>query len=156
VPKYYSTSKAHALSSQALCVSLDRWILDSGASHHMTHSHELLTSTSKCSISHIAVGDSTQMDVCGFGIVQLYKGCINDVLFVPNISTNILSIYQICHSGNGKKIDFSPNDVIIRELQNTYIIVASGIVDHSSRLYRFSSFDTSFGSSFLAHANSLQ
>jgi hypothetical protein len=51
VPKPSSTSKGHALSAQALYASSDSWILDSGASHHMTHSHELLASTSECSIS---------------------------------------------------------------------------------------------------------
>jgi hypothetical protein len=59
IPKPSSTSKGHVLSTQALYASSDSWILDSGASNHMTHSHELLASTSKCSISQIAVGDST-------------------------------------------------------------------------------------------------
>jgi hypothetical protein len=87
--------------------------------------------------------------------VQLDKGCINDVLLVPDISANLLSIYQICHSGNGKTIEFSPNDVIIRELQNPDIVVASGKVDHSSRLYKFASFESSLGSSFIAHVDAL-
>jgi hypothetical protein len=46
VPKPSSSGKGHALSAQDLYASLDSWILDSGASHHMTHSHELLPSTS--------------------------------------------------------------------------------------------------------------
>jgi hypothetical protein len=69
IPKPSSTSKGHALSAQALYASSDSWILDSGASHHMTHSHESLASTSERSISRIAIGDSTQLDVCGFGIM---------------------------------------------------------------------------------------
>jgi hypothetical protein len=64
--------------------------------------------------------------------MQLDDGCINDVLLVPDISTNLLSIYQICHSGDGKTIEFSPNDVVIRELHNPDIVVSSGRVDHSS------------------------
>jgi hypothetical protein len=67
VPKPSSSGKGHALSAQALYASSNSWILDSGASHHMTHSHELFPSTSDCSISHIAVGDSTQLDVLGSG-----------------------------------------------------------------------------------------
>jgi hypothetical protein len=51
VPKPSSSGKWHALSAQDLYASLNNWILDSGASHHMTHSHELFPSTSKCSIS---------------------------------------------------------------------------------------------------------
>ena len=59
VPKPSYASKGHALSSQVVYAYSNSWILDSGASHHMTHSHELFTSTSECSISRIAVGDST-------------------------------------------------------------------------------------------------
>jgi hypothetical protein len=59
VPKPSSTSKGHALSTQSLYAFSDSWIFDYGASHHMTHSHELLASISKCNISQITVGDST-------------------------------------------------------------------------------------------------
>ena len=95
------------------------------------------------------------MDVCGSSIVQLDKGCINDVILDPDTSANILSIYHICDSSIGKTIVLSPNDVIIRELQNTYIVVASVKVDHSSPLYKFSSFESSSGSFFIAHADAL-
>jgi hypothetical protein len=95
VSKPSSTGKGHALSARALYASLDSWIFDSGASHHMTHSNELLPSTSDCSISQISIGDSTQLDVLGSGTVQLDEGCINDVLLVPDISANLLSIYHI-------------------------------------------------------------
>lgn len=44
-------------------------------------------------------------------------GYINNVLLVPEISANLLSIYQICHSGNGKTVEFSPNEVVIMILQ---------------------------------------
>jgi hypothetical protein len=48
--------------------------------------------------------------------MQLDDGCFNDVLLVHDISANLLSIYQICHFGDGKIIDFFPNDVVIREI----------------------------------------
>jgi hypothetical protein len=56
VLKSSSTSKGLA---QALYESSDSWILDFGASHHITHSHELLASTFECSISQIEIRDST-------------------------------------------------------------------------------------------------
>jgi hypothetical protein len=87
--------------------------------------------------------------------MQLDKRCINDVLLVLEISTNLLSIYQICHSSNGKTINLSPNDVIIRELQNSDIVVASGKAYHSSRLYKYATFESSLGSSFIAHVDAL-
>ena len=63
VSKPSSSGKGHALFAQDLCASLDSWIFDSGASHHMTHSNEFLASTSNCRISQIAIGDSTQLEV---------------------------------------------------------------------------------------------
>jgi hypothetical protein len=74
--------------------------------------------------------------------MQLDKGWINDVLLVPDIFANLLSIYQICHFGNGKKIEFYPNDVIIQEIQNLDIVIAFVKVDDSYWLYKFTSFET--------------
>ena len=62
--------------------------------------------------------------------MQLNHGYINDVLIVLDIYANILSIYQICHSGDGITITFSPNDIVIQELQNLDIVVSYGRVDH--------------------------
>ena len=58
-------------------------------------------------------------------------------------------------SSNGERITVSPYDVLIRELQNQDIVVASGRVDHSSRLYRLASFEPSPVFSFIAHVDSL-
>ena len=66
--------------------------------------------------------------------MQLDDGCINNVLFVPEISANLLSIYQIFHSGDGKTIEFSPNNVVVRDLQDPDTIVADGKADHGSQL----------------------
>lgn len=112
-----SIDKRHALSAQAICKCTDNWILDSGASHHMTSCQDLLPSTSPSYISQIVVGDSTQLQVLGSGTVQMTLGCINNVLLIPEISANLLFIYQICHSGNGKTVEFSPNEVVIMILQ---------------------------------------
>lgn len=68
----------------------------------MTHCHQRFLSTFDSSILEIAVGESKQLDVLGSTIIQLDNKCFNNVLLVPNISTNLLSIYQICHSFNGK------------------------------------------------------
>jgi hypothetical protein len=120
----------------------------------MNHSQELFPSTYECIVSHIAVGDFTQLDVLGSDTKQLDKRHINDVFFL-DIFANILSTYQICHFGNGKIIDFSPNGVVIRELQNPNIVVAYGKVDHSSQLYKFVSFNYPSCPSFITHVYSL-
>ncbi len=90
----------------------------------------------------------------GSGTVTLAEGSLQDVLCVPDILMNLLSIYQICHSSFGK-IEFSPHDVVIWDLHDLEMIVATGSVDSASCLYRFDGFESSddTGSCLVAHAN---
>ena len=98
----------------------------------MTYTSQSLQSTSNCRISQIEVGNSSQPDVQGSGSVQLDDGCFTNVLLVPEISANLLSIYQICHSGDGKTVELSLNNVVVQDLQDIDTIVAYGQVDHGS------------------------
>ena len=98
----------------------------------MTHSNELLPSTYNCIIFQIAIGDSSQLDVNnGSSIMQLNDGCVNDPLFIHDISPNLLSIYQIFHSSYAKIATYSPIDVFIQELQNEEIVVVSRRVNQN-------------------------
>ena len=49
------------------------------------------------------------LSVVGYGTIQVDNGHFNDVLCVPSLSCNHLSIYQITHSGEGKTVEFSPH-----------------------------------------------
>ena len=59
------------------------------------------------------------------------------------ISTNLLSIFQICHSSSRKKVEFSPHDVVIQDPHDPELIVAIGSVDLQSHLYQFDGFKSS-------------
>jgi len=50
---------------------------------------------------------------------------MNNILFVLEISTNLLYIYQILHFGNGKTIDLFHDNVAIQEIENLDINVPS-------------------------------
>ena len=63
----------------------------------------------------------------------------NNVLYVPSLSTNLLSVYKISHSGSRKIVKFTPDSVFIWDSM-TRGIVAIGIVDFSTCLYSFSHF----------------
>ena len=56
---------------------------------------------------------------------------------------NLLSVYQITHSGEGKTTKFSPHDVVIKDLRDPRHILATRIVDDSTRLYKFEKFVSS-------------
>ena len=50
--------------------------------------------------------------------MQFVDGCKNDVLLVLEIFTNLLSIYQNFHFGDGKTMKFTPHVVVIGYLYN--------------------------------------
>jgi hypothetical protein len=70
----------------------------------------------------------------------MIDGLINHVLYVPNLLTNLLSIYQIESSGSGKTILFAVDSIVVREIEDPSQIVAIGKVDHHACLYSFSHF----------------
>jgi hypothetical protein len=76
------------------------WILYLGAFNHMDASKDEFSSIEESTRSPIYLGDATPAKVCGEGIVDLeglFKnwegGFLKNVLHVPSLSINILSIY---------------------------------------------------------------
>ena len=79
------------------------------------------------------------MKVEGKGNVEMENGEFKDVLYVPNLSSNLLSIYQITHLGDGHKVEFLPDSVKVHSLKDDSV-VAVGKVNHDKRLHSFSHF----------------
>ena len=114
-------------------------ILDSGASNHMDSSKDEFSSIEESTRSPIYLGDATPTKVCGEGIVDLEGGFFKNVLHVPSLFENILSIYHITHSGSGRKVEFTLDSAVITDI-STGSQLAHGIADHGSRSYFFSHF----------------
>jgi hypothetical protein len=89
--------------------------------------------------------------------IQVYNGHFNDVLCAPSNSCNILSVYHITHSGEGKTIEFRLCQVVINDLKDHKHVLATGIVDDITSLYKFNKFwSSSFLSIFVAHSDELR
>ena len=89
----------------------------------------------------------------GKGRIDLDHGSFKDVLYVPSLASNILSMYQMTHTGSPNKFIFSPGEVEISDILNGEFI-AKGVVDHTSKVYKFSHFlPYSNPSVLLTHAN---
>eukprot|EP00253_Pinus_taeda_P017505 PITA_17505 len=128
------------------------WLIDSGASYHMAKNKAMFSSLHDCNTKNIYVGNDRSLNVVGTGTVHLDNGQFNDVLCVPTLSCNLLYVYQITHSGEGKNVEFSPHDVVIKDLRDPKQILATGIADDSKRLYKFHNFGSSnLPSVFVAH-----
>jgi hypothetical protein len=112
---YTSSSHGHALyaygfSFKATSTSFDECLIDFEASYHIADK-TIFSALNECNTKQIFVGDDRSLSVVGFGIVQVDKGHFNDVLCVPCLSCNLLSVYHITHSSEGKTIEFSPHQV---------------------------------------------
>jgi hypothetical protein len=59
----------------------------------MVAKEKVFTSLSSCSGRPILMGDDTPIVVVGEGRVELPNGSFENVLHVPNISINLLSVY---------------------------------------------------------------
>ena len=57
------------------------------------------------------MGDDKKMEVEGKGYIEMENGEFRDVLYVPNLSSNLLLVYEITHLRDGHKVEFLPDSV---------------------------------------------
>ena len=100
------------------------FIIDSRASRHMVLTKEEFSSLDMLKCPPIVFGDDSLIDNLGKGRIDLDHGKFNNVLYVLSISSNLLSVYHMTHTGHPKKVIFSLDDVEITEILN---------VNHSKR-----------------------
>ena len=73
----------------------------------------------------------------GKGTVNLEHGSFFDVLYVPSLASNLLSVYEMTYTGVPKKVAFIPNDVQITDISSERL-VAIGLANHHDKAYDFS------------------
>ena len=80
------------------------WYLDSGASNHMCGHEHLFKEMQKIEDGHVSFGDASKVEVKGRGTIYFLQkdgvmGSIQDVYYVPDLKTNILSMGQLTEKG---------------------------------------------------------
>ena len=65
----------------------------------MAKDQAIFSTMHECNTKKKFVGDDRSLSVVGSRRVLVENGHFNDVLCVPKISCNLLSVYQITHSG---------------------------------------------------------
>lgn len=80
------------------------WIIDSGASHHITRFEDKFETFGNYLTEGVTIGDNSTYLVKGSGTcsIQLRTGVtlkLKDVLFVPSIKRNLVSIYGLGDEG---------------------------------------------------------
>ncbi|KAK3719576.1 hypothetical protein QZH41_006798 [Actinostola sp. cb2023] len=116
-----SDSESLGLVTQALAASVcanDVWIIDSGATCHMTNDRSSLRDILELTEPvHVQLGDGKVLNATARGTVTLYtvlrggneKRCnLKDVLFVPKLSYSLLSVPKA--TGAGLKVSFDKSE----------------------------------------------
>jgi hypothetical protein len=157
-----SSSHGHALSTSSFSFNTTstyssyEWLIDFGASYHMAKDKDIFFTLNECNTKKIFVGDDRSLSVEGSGTIQVENGHFKDVLCVPSLSCNLLLVYQITHLGEGKTVECSPHQVVIKELKYPKHVLATGIANDITKLYKFDNFGSSYFSSFfVAHRDDL-
>jgi hypothetical protein len=117
----------------------DMWLIDSGASRHMTGDHVNLSSMREKRISHrVELGDNNSYAVKGIGkaSIELESGNnvhLSNVLYVPGLKKNLVSIS--CLEDKGDIIAFVDGKVLVWP-KGSSIDDARVIGIHDGRLYK--------------------
>ena len=78
------------------------WILDSGASYHMTGCPSLFSTYTPCVVNlKVKIVDGSLAIVAGKGLIILSRNLtLKSVLYVPSLTCNLLSISKLTHDQN--------------------------------------------------------
>ena len=103
------------------------WLIDSGASSHMTKEKHVLTNFQEFEEpENVALGDGRVVKALGYGRVQMNmlfpgteakKAVLYDVLYVPKLTCNLFSVQAAVAKGNA--VEFGPNDCCIWDENGT-------------------------------------
>ena len=106
---YFYTASSSSTSNE--------WLIDSGASYHMAKDQPIFSTMHECNNKQIFVGHDSSLNVVGSGTIPVENGHFSDVLCVPKICCNLLSVYQITYLGEGKTVTFTPHQVVIKDFK---------------------------------------
>ena len=90
--------RCHAFKAD-LTLSKD-YLIDSRASNHMVSSRESFTTLTLSERPSINMGYDSQIPVVGIGSIKIQHGEFKNVLYVPSLAKNMLSVNQMTHRGS--------------------------------------------------------
>jgi len=102
-------------------MSHSEWVLDSGASHHMSPDSSSFTYVSPSPSIPVMTTDGTHMPLIGVGSVVTPHLSLPNVYLIPNLKLNLASVGQLCDSGDYLVI-FSSSFCCVHDLQSKKLI----------------------------------
>ena len=120
---------------------------------NMVSRREFFSSMSSNVGPTVRMGDDSELQTKGIGMIDLEHGYFSDVLYVPDLVANLLSVYYITHTGEPKRVTFTLDMEEITKI-STDQVIEIGYANYHERMYKFSSFlPTSNDQALLSHSN---
>ena len=82
------------------------YIIDSGASNYMVASKESFSTLTLSKWPNIHIGVDSKIPIEVRGLVRAKHGDFKNVLYVPSLVANLLSVYQMTHIDSPKRVTF--------------------------------------------------
>ena len=114
-------------------------IIESGASRIMYKSMVYFAFDCTGGPSTILMDDDSEIPTIGKGRINIDYGWFMNVLYIPSLGVNILSVYQMTHIGVQNKVVLTLDGVDISKI-STRKVIALGTANHDSKVYEFSHF----------------
>lgn len=107
------------------------WYVDSGASVHLTANQQWLKNEREAKLTEIIVANKAKIPVSCEGDVEIktvvdnleYDILLTNVQYVPELTTNLLSVHQLIKNGNS--VSFDENSCKIFNTNNVLVATAS-------------------------------
>lgn len=116
------------------------WYIDSGTSRHMSPYKKLFGNVKSTALTKISIANNNKIDISGIGDVKIQLNDehinVNQVLYVPELSSNLLSVHQMTNAGN--KLVFDENGCIIYNKDDKEIMHVKSV----DGIYKFRADDT--------------
>jgi hypothetical protein len=97
------------------CQNKNKWIVDSGATDHMTCEPKQLQNFTKLKEpQYVTVANGNKTKILGTGTTNFLNKNVKDVLYLPDFNSNLLSVRKITQDLNCDVI-FSPNKVTFQD-----------------------------------------
>ncbi|KAG7582826.1 Integrase catalytic core [Arabidopsis suecica] len=98
------------------------WLMDSGATHHMTSDlNNLAMHQPYSGDDSVLIGDGSGLSITHTGSLSLPSTSrnltLNSVLCVPNIQKNLISVYRLCNA-NKVSVEFFPAHFQVKDLSS--------------------------------------
>ncbi|CAB80958.1 retrotransposon like protein [Arabidopsis thaliana] len=106
----------------------NNWLLDSGATHHITSDLNALALHQPYNGDDVMIADGTSLKITKTGSTFLPSNArdltLNKVLYVPDIQKNLVSVYRLCNT-NQVSVEFFPASFQVKDL-NTGTLLLQG------------------------------